>query len=110
MIHQISRLIREFESVLKNHGTHHEWILTDIPQNDVIFTTGLDRIVQRNTTVNLYMERDPIKIIAKDGSLSLLVERDNSLMKYLSEFMNFIPNVYANPAAIQLLQSKKLLT
>jgi hypothetical protein len=110
LIASIRKRIAEFERVLKKHGTGLEWILTDIPEKDVVFTRGLGHIVKRRTSDNLYRERDPIKIVAKDGTPSLLVERANSLMPHLSGFINFVPSVYANDSAVTLLRAKGLIT
>ncbi len=108
LIQKIHQLIKEFEGVLKKHGNGTEWILVDIP-SDIVFTRGLEHIVKKRKTDNLYLERDPIKVISKQGKPSLLVERDNTLMKHLSGFINFIPSVYANESAFQLLNEKGLL-
>jgi hypothetical protein len=65
--------------------------------------------VKKRGTENLYQERDPVKIVSKGGKPSLLVERDNSLMKHLSGFSNFVPSVYANDAAMELLKARNLI-
>lgn len=106
---QVQKQVAEFEFALKKHGSGNEWILSDIPEKDVVFTRGLGHIVRKRSTDNLYRERDPLKVVAKDGSPSLLVERDNTLMKHLSGFINFIPSVYANESAIKLLRARKLI-
>ena len=109
LIARIGEQVREFEAVLKKHGTGKEWILADIPEKDVVFTRGMSHIVKKRSGDNLYRERDPVKVVSKDGKPSLLVERDNTLMKHLSGFINFIPSVYANEAAVKLLKSRGLL-
>ena len=109
LIAKIKKLVKEFESVIERHGTGKEWILTDIPEKDVVFTRGLKHVIKKRTNDNLYRERDPIKVVAKNGKVSLLVERDNTLMKHLSGFINFVPNVYANDSAIALLKSRGLI-
>jgi len=47
--------------------------------------------------------------VSKSGQPSLLVERDNALMKHLSGFINFVPSVYANDSALELLRSRRLV-
>jgi HD superfamily phosphohydrolase len=106
LITKIQDLVDDFEKTLKKHGTGKEWILADLPEKDVVFTAGLGTIVKKRAGDNLYRERDPIKIVAKDGKPSLLVERENTLMKHLSGFINFVPSVYANDAAVALLRSR----
>lgn len=106
---QVKNLVAELEKVLVKHGKGNEWLLADIPEKDILFTRDLGHIVKKRTSDNLYQERDPVRVVSKSGKPSLLVERDNTLMKHLSGFMNFIPSVYANDAAIQLLKSRGLI-
>ncbi len=109
LITKIKSFVGELEAVLQKYGTGKEWLFADIPDKDVLFTRGFRHIVKKRSTDNLYRERDPIKVVSKQGKPSLLVERDNTLMKHLSGFINFIPSVYANDAAIALLRSRGLI-
>ncbi|MFZ9595122.1 MAG: HD domain-containing protein [Bdellovibrionia bacterium] len=109
LVTKIESFLEEIHSTLERKGTGKEWILADIPEKDVIFTTGMQKIMKKRTSDNLYRERDPIKVVSKDGTPSLLVERENTLMKHLSGFINFVPNVYANEAAVTLLQAEGLI-
>lgn len=109
LIGQIRKLVERFEHVLEKEGTGREWLLADIPEKDVVFTRGLSYVIKKRTGDNLYRERDPVKVVAKDGTPSLLVERENTLMRHLSGFINFVPSVYANDAAMELLRSRKLI-
>jgi hypothetical protein len=109
LIKKIREKVSEMEAVLKKHGSGKEWILADIPDKDVVFTRGLDHIVKKRSTDNLYREVEPVKVVSKAGKPSLLVERDNTLMKHLSGFINFVPSVYANDAAILLLKQRGLI-
>jgi HD superfamily phosphohydrolase len=109
LVSKIMNFVHELESVLKRHGTGKEWLLADIPQKDVVFTSGIKNKVKRGTTDTIVHERDPIKVVAKDGTPSLLVQRDNTLMKHLSGFINFVPSVYANEPALKLLQARKMI-
>lgn len=107
---QIQAKVEEFQRVIAKHGTGKEWILADLPQRDVVFTMHLERIKKkRKNPVSLYMERDPVMIVQKSGQPSLLVERENSLMKHLSGFYNFVPCVYGNDAAANLLKQRRLI-
>jgi HD superfamily phosphohydrolase len=108
-VQKIRALIEQFKGALEKHGTGHEWILADIPERDVVFTTGLEKLIKKRGSENLYRERDPVKVVSKDGKPSLLVERDNTLMKILSGYTNFIPSVYANDSAMTLLKGRGLL-
>ncbi len=106
---KVQSLVHEFENVLKKYGKGDEWLLADIPEKDVVFTSGMGHIVRKRKSDNLYLERDPIKVVSKDGQPSLLVERENTLMSHLSGFINFVPSVYANDSAIGLLRSRGLI-
>ncbi len=109
LITQINRFVGELQSVLDKRGTGKEWLLADIPEKDVVFTRGIGHIVKKRSTDNLYKERDPVKVVSKRGTPALLVELENTLMKHLSGFINFVPSVYANESAIKLLRSKRLI-
>ena len=108
-VHKISVFVRELENIIKKHGTGKEWLLADIPERDVVFTTGLRRLLKGRSGVNLYQERDPVKVVSKEGKPSLLVERENTLMKILSGYTNFIPSVYANDSALKLFKSRGII-
>ena len=109
LIIQIREYVEELQKTLKKYGTGEEWLFADIPEKDVVFTRGMNHIIKKRSSENLFKERDPIKVVSKRGNPSLLVERDNTLMKHLSGFINFVPSVYANEAAIQLLKAKKMI-
>ena len=66
-------------------------------------------MVKKRSSDNLYRERDPVKVVSKDGKPRLLVEMDNTLMKHLSAFINFIPSVYANESAVKLLRARGMI-
>jgi hypothetical protein len=109
LIHQIEEKVKEFEHIFEKHGTGKEWILADIPKKDVIFTHGLQSVIKRRKQDILYREPEPVKVVSRDGHPALLVERENILMKHLSGFINFVPSVYANDSALNLLKSRNLI-
>ena len=109
LIKQIVQKTEEFARVLLKNGHGKAWILVDLPEKDVVFTHGLSSVVKKRSGDNLYQERDPVKVVSKSGEPSLLVERENSLMKHLSGFVNFVPGVYANDAAYKILKDKNLI-
>ncbi len=109
MIRKINRFVGELQEVLNQRGTGSEWLLADIPEKDVVFTRGIGHIVKKRSTDNLYKERDPVKVVSKKGSPALLVELENTLMKHLSGFINFVPSVYANDSAVKLLRARKMI-
>jgi len=110
LISEIKTFAVKLETALKKHGTGKEWVFVDIPEKDVVFTRGIEQIVKKRSSESLYRERDPIKVVSKAGKPALLVQRENTLMKHLSGFINFVPSAYANQAAIQLLTELKILS
>jgi HD superfamily phosphohydrolase len=108
---QILELLGQMQKVIRKHGTGKEWILGDLPHKDVVFTktlppTGAGR---KRSSEQLLKERDPVRVITKEGKPTFLVERENTLMKQLSGYSNFMPSVYANEPAIALLKSRRML-
>jgi HD superfamily phosphohydrolase len=115
LVRSIRKTAARFEQALEKYGTGREWILVDIPEKDVVFTHGVKHIIGKKNGSRplrggaLYRERDPVKVIARDGTPKLLSERENSLMGHLSGFINFVPSVYGNDAAFRLLRKRGLL-
>ncbi len=103
----IQEKLAEFIFAINKAGAKDAWILGDIPEKDVVFTKGLDQI--KRSGESLVRERDPVKIVAKDRGVKLLVQSENSLMRHLSGMTNFVPSVYGNEAAAKILRAKKLL-
>lgn len=109
LVRQIKEFVAELDGVLKKYGTGKEWLFADLPEKDVVFTRGLSQMVKKRSGENLFSERDPIKVVSKSGQPSLLVEHENTLMKHLSHFINFVPSVYANESAVKLLRARNLI-
>ena len=101
-------LIDEMQTILEN-DPGNGWIIADIPKKSVIFTSGLSKILKKRKGDNLFKDRDSIKIVSKNGDPSLLIEVEDSLMQHLSDLAHFIPNVYGNEEAFNLLKSKKII-
>ncbi len=109
LVSRIKSLLEEINHTIEKHGTGREWILADLPEKDVVFTKGMKSLTKKRSSASLYQERDPVKIVDKHGNPSLLVERENTLMKHLSGFINFVPSVYANDQALELLRRRGLI-
>lgn len=75
----------------------------------MIFTKDIRSLPRKRDSSDLWSDRDSIKVIDKYGNPSLLVERESSIIGRLANVVNFIPNVYGNDAAIELLRSRKML-
>lgn len=108
-VKKLEARIDEIRALFKKSGRGDEWIIYDVPVKDVILTQDIQTIIRNRSTDNIYAERDPVKIVDNQGGLTLLVERENSLIGKLSRFVNFIPNVYCNDAALELLRAKKIV-
>ncbi len=104
---RIQSKVRDIEKVLKRHGKGKAWILADIPQKDVVFTRGIGHLTSRGGEPR--QDTEAVKVVSKTGKPSLLVQRENALMKHLSGFINFVPSVYANEAAVELLRRRRII-
>ena len=109
LIKRIEEIVHSFEECIKEHGDGTEWILYDIPDSDIVFSRSMNDIVRKRSGDNLLQERDPVKIMDRQGKVSLLIDRENSIIRILSNVVNFIPVLYMNPSANRLLKSKGLL-
>jgi len=106
LVAKIQDKVEEIEHLFKKKGKGKAWILADIPSRDVTFSKGYKESLKNKNSALLI--RDPIKVISKD-SASLLVNQKNAIISRMCKYINFIPNVYANNAAMELLKSHKLI-
>lgn len=109
IIKRIKELVDQFEQCFREHGDGTEWIIYDIPDSDIVFSKHMNDIVRKRSSDNLLQERDPVKIMDRKGQVSLLVDKENSIIRILSNVVNFIPVLYLNPKAHALLSAKGLL-
>ncbi|MCC7440747.1 MAG: HD domain-containing protein [Bdellovibrionales bacterium] len=110
LIARVKERVGELESALEKHGTGTEWILAEVPEKGLQMATGMDSLTEKGSSENLYLERDPVKLVSKDGTPSLLLERENSLIRHLANLSHFVPSVYVNDSALKLLRKKGLVT
>lgn len=109
-IQRLKALVEVFETCIREKGNGTEWILADVPEKDISFTKSLARVQAKRTTEGpLYLENEAVKIVTKRGGPKILVEIDNSIVKKLSTMINFVPNVYANKAALELFKANGIL-
>ncbi len=109
-VRKIEQFVGELKDTLKRYGRGDEWLLLDIPEKDVVFTTGLGKLKKKTKKgESVYQMRDPVRVLSRKGEPKLLVEVESSLMRVLSGYTNFVPNVYANDSALTLLRRKKIL-
>lgn len=109
IVKRIREQVHGFEECIKQNGDGTEWILYDIPESDIVFSRSMPDIVRKRQGDNLLQERDPVKIMDRQGRVSLLIERENSIIRILSQVVNFIPVLYMNPKAHTLLKGKGLV-
>jgi len=109
-IKRIKAIVGDLEGVIEKFGTGKEWILADIPSKDISFTPSKEKLMKnRKTKGPLYLEPEPVKIVTKRGGPKLLIEMENSIVRRLSDYINFVPSVYANDSAMKLLKAKKMI-
>lgn len=109
LIKKINDQVKEYEKCIDAHGDGTQWILHDIPDSDIVFAKSVQDIVKKRNSDNLLQERDPVKVVDREGKASLLVDHENSIIKILSSVANFIPVLYMNERANSLLKEKGLL-
>ncbi|MGZ3693795.1 MAG: HD domain-containing protein [Bdellovibrionota bacterium] len=110
LVKKIQEIVTNFEACIRDHGDGTEWLLYDIPDSDIVFSRSMNDIVKKRSGDNLLQERDPVKIMDRQGKVSLLVDKENSIIRILSSVVNFIPVLYMNPAADKLLRAKGLIS
>lgn len=93
----------EIEEYLKKNGGPKDWIIYDIPKKPILFVKSPKSIARSSHTLNVLLERDPVKISCDDGQIKLLAEVENSVISRLYNCNNFIPNVYCSQSAYELL-------
>ena len=109
-IKRIKAIVSDLEGVIEKFGTGKEWILADIPSKDISFTASKEKLMKGPERKGpLHLELEPVKIITKRGGPKLLIEMENSIVRRLSSYINFVPSVYANDSAMKLLKSKKMI-
>jgi HD superfamily phosphohydrolase len=108
-IKRIKAIVSDMEEVIEKHGTDQAWILADIPNKDITFTASKDKLMKKARKGPLYHEAEPVKIVTKRGGPKLLIEMENSIVRRLSDYINFVPSVYANDAALKVLKAKKFI-
>ena len=108
-IKRIKAILGDFEKVIEDYGTGSELLLADIPEKDIAFTASREKLMKSDPKGPLYLQQEPVKIITKRNGPRLLIEVENSIVKRLAQYINFVPSVYANDSAMKLFKAKKLI-
>ncbi len=101
--------VDEIKKILESKGTEKDWIVVDIPTKSVKFLKSKKQIIKTKKNENLFLERDPVKMVDDNGQLSLLVDLENSTMAKLQNNINFIPNVFCSESAYKLLGEEGII-
>lgn len=106
---KIQSIVKQMENVIEKYGTGKEWIIADIPAKDIIFTKSRDKLMKGSKQSALIHHQEPVKIVGKRSGTKLLIEVENSIVRRLADYLNFVPSVYANKEALELLKKKKMV-
>lgn len=85
------------------------WMVFEVPNRDVMFTKNMDMLKAEAKNSDLRLQRDPAKIIDKNGDVKLLIEKPNSVISVMSQYRNFLPRILLNPKLYAALEKKKVL-
>ncbi|MCO5143506.1 MAG: HD domain-containing protein [Oligoflexia bacterium] len=109
IVKKIEEQVKTYQDCINQHGDASDWLLYDIPDSDIAFSKAKSELVKKRNGDNLLEERDPVKIMDRQGNVSLLIDRENSIIRILSNVVNFIPVLYMSPKTYQLLVEKGLI-
>lgn len=102
--------VEEIKALMKKKGREEDWLISDLPRKDIIFVQSKNNIVKQGSSINVLLERDPVKISYDNGDVKLLAQVENSFMNRLQGTKNFIPNVFCNDSTYRLLLDEGLVT
>lgn len=88
---KIDLLLDPFQQKIQTCRPEEAWVLVDLPEKDISFcTTGS------------LSQRDPIRLVSRKGTPSLLTERKNAMSNSLKEVRQFIPSLYTHENTARL--------
>jgi HD superfamily phosphohydrolase len=105
---KVLKRLKKVENFVERLKTPGAWVLAEIPRQGIKFTASEQELKLGNKGQNVLFARDPVKIVRKNGKAELLIQRDDALIKSLSQMRNFVPAVYANEVAYRALKSAGL--
>lgn len=100
--------VQEIEEVLKKKGSKSDWIIPDLPSKEIIFVKSKKSLV-KNSSTNVLLERDPVKISFENGDVKLLADIENSVISRLNSTNNYIPNVFLSESSYNLLLKEGII-
>ncbi|MFC2075008.1 HD domain-containing protein [Bdellovibrionota bacterium] len=106
ILNEIKAEIARYKKLLKGVKNVNPWMLVHIPPSDIHFAKNLEWLERTKKSDSLLEERDPIRVVDSRGSISLLIEKDESILKVLSKYTRFIPAIYTSRATYEALESR----
>ncbi len=100
--------MKQIENLLQKEGGESDWMIGDLPTKEIIFIKSYKSIVRDKGPSPLLHQRDPVKISYENGDVKVLAEVQNSIISKLHQVGNFIPNVFVNQSAYDLLVKRGL--
>ncbi len=100
LLARIDAKVKELNKLLEAKGQGKAWLIVDLPSKDVVFS---------KKNAHPLEDRDGIKVQMKNGSLKPLYEVQNSTTAHLHHLMNFIPNLYGNEKAYEILKAHRII-
>ena len=100
---------KEIEDFVKRKGASKDWVISDIPEKNIIFVKSPKAIVKSGNKGNLLLERDPVKMSYENGDVKLLADVENSTISRLYNVMSYTPNVFCSEGAHKLLVKEKII-
>jgi HD superfamily phosphohydrolase len=102
--------VAELEAILHDKGAQSDWILPDLPHKKIIFVKSPKAITKNGASnVNLFLERDPVKISFDNGDIKLLADVENSIISKLSTSMSYTPNFFCSAGAYAIFEREGAL-
>ena len=100
----------EIKNCILQKGTAEDWVLPDLPEKKIIFVKSPKKIAESGASINLLLERDPVKISYPNGEVKLLADVENSIISKLSNSMSYTPNVFCSDGAYDLLMKEGVIS
>ncbi len=100
--------MQEIQGLLQKEGGPQDWMIGDLPTKEIIFIKSYQSIVRHKDLSPILHQRDPVKISYENGEVKVLAEVENSIISRLHQIGNFVPNVFVNQSAYDLLVKRGL--
>jgi uncharacterized protein len=92
----------ELAEYVQKHGKKSDWVLSDWPKKDLVFTKH-PKSSEETKGRHKLLTRDAVKISYDNGEVKLLSEVEDSIIARLSHVANYIPNLFCSESAFKML-------